>query len=99
MQSGDAAIPKVQAATPSGCDLHQGPTGGSAHQEIALAPLVDDIVLVDPVCGMTVYRARARHLAERDGVVYAFCRIGSGPPSSPSPGRIPGPFAPTSAGA
>ena len=36
----------------------------------------DDIVLVDPVCGMTVERDRARHLAEHDGVVYAFCRMG-----------------------
>jgi xanthine dehydrogenase accessory factor len=36
----------------------------------------DDIVLVDPVCGMTVERDRARHLAEHNGVVYAFCRMG-----------------------
>src|SRR3954471_12116331 len=35
---------------------------GGAPQEL-LAPPVDDIVLVDPVCGMTVDRARARHLA------------------------------------
>jgi xanthine dehydrogenase accessory factor len=41
-----------------------------------LKPVVDDIVLVDPVCGMTVDRAHARHLAEHDGVVYAFCSIG-----------------------
>ncbi|HEY8632643.1 MAG TPA: XdhC family protein, partial [Candidatus Limnocylindrales bacterium] len=41
-----------------------------------LLPIVDDIVLVDPVCGMTVDRASARHLAEHDGVVYAFCSIG-----------------------
>jgi xanthine dehydrogenase accessory factor len=40
------------------------------------APAVDDIVLLDPVCGMTVDRAQARHLAEHDGVVYAFCSIG-----------------------
>ena len=37
---------------------------------------VDDLVLLDPVCGMTVDRARARHLAEHDGSVYAFCSIG-----------------------
>jgi xanthine dehydrogenase accessory factor len=44
----------------------------------ATAPDVtaDGIVLVDPVCGMTVERDRARHLAEHDGVVYAFCRMG-----------------------
>jgi xanthine dehydrogenase accessory factor len=39
-------------------------------------PVVDDIVLLDPVCGMTVAREHARHLAEHAGVVYAFCSIG-----------------------
>ncbi len=43
---------------------------------VTLEPVVDDIVLDDPVCGMTVDRAHARHLAEHDGVVYAFCSIG-----------------------
>ena len=41
-----------------------------------LQPIVDDIVLLDPVCGMSVDRALARHLAEHEGVVYAFCSIG-----------------------
>jgi len=41
-----------------------------------LQPVVDDIVLLDPVCGMTVEAAHARHLAEHDGVVYAFCSMG-----------------------
>ncbi len=41
-----------------------------------IMPVVDDIVLLDPVCGMTVDRAHARHLAEHDGVVYAFCSMG-----------------------
>ena len=52
---------------------------GLTPAEIAMAPLapaVDDIVLLDPVCGMTVDRAHARHLAEHDGIVYAFCSIG-----------------------
>jgi xanthine dehydrogenase accessory factor len=40
------------------------------------APVVDDIVLLDPVCGMTVDREHVRHLAEHDGVVYAFCSMG-----------------------
>jgi xanthine dehydrogenase accessory factor len=40
------------------------------------APSVDDIVLLDPVCGMTVDRAHARHLAEHGGIVYAFCSMG-----------------------
>jgi xanthine dehydrogenase accessory factor len=39
-------------------------------------PVVDDIELVDPVCGMTVVRRDARHLAEYAGKVYAFCQIG-----------------------
>ena len=47
---------------------------GSPTPEIQ--PAVDDIVLLDPVCGMTVDRAHARHLAEHDGVVYAFCSMG-----------------------
>ena len=42
----------------------------------AIAPVVDDIVLLDPVCGMTVDRAHARHIAEHDGTIYAFCSIG-----------------------
>jgi xanthine dehydrogenase accessory factor len=41
-----------------------------------IQPIVDDIVLLDPVCGMTVDRAHARHLAEHDGIVYAFCSMG-----------------------
>ncbi|MFL5756805.1 MAG: XdhC family protein [Chloroflexota bacterium] len=49
---------------------------GTAEQSLpAIAP-VDDIVLDDPVCGMTVDRAQARHLAEHDGRIYAFCSLG-----------------------
>jgi len=36
----------------------------------------DEIVLLDPVCGMIVDRDHARHLAEHEGVVYAFCSFG-----------------------
>ena len=49
---------------------------GALPDTITLEPVVDDIVLLDPVCGMTVERAHARHLAEHDGTVYAFCSIG-----------------------
>jgi xanthine dehydrogenase accessory factor len=35
-----------------------------------------EIVLLDPVCGMTVERASARHLAEHGGTIYAFCSVG-----------------------
>jgi YHS domain-containing protein len=36
----------------------------------------DDIVTTDQVCGMVVDPAHARHLAEHDGTIYAFCSIG-----------------------
>jgi xanthine dehydrogenase accessory factor len=49
---------------------------GGLPDSITLEPVVDDIVLTDPVCGMTVDAAHARHLAEHDGIVYAFCSIG-----------------------
>ena len=39
-------------------------------------PPAGDIVLFDPVCGMTVDRDEARHLAEHGGIVYAFCSLG-----------------------
>ena len=51
-------------------------TVGEITAPVDLEPVMDDIVLLDPVCGMTVERAQARHLAEHDGVVYAFCTIG-----------------------
>ncbi len=50
--------------------------GDLARQPALAVPANDDIVLLDPVCGMTVDRAHARHLAEHDGVVYAFCSVG-----------------------
>ena len=37
---------------------------------------LDDVVLLDPVCGMTVEKEHIRHLAEHDGVIYAFCTLG-----------------------
>ena len=51
-----------------------GTVGGQLHAPPE--PIVDDIVLMDPVCGMTVDRRDARHLAEYEGKVYAFCQIG-----------------------
>lgn len=48
---------------------------GQSSIEVAGGSIVDDIVLVDPVCGMTVDRRDARHLAEHGGVVYAFCAM------------------------
>ncbi len=52
-----------------------GEAGAAAAAAAGPEPVVDDIVLLDPVCGMTVDRAHARHLAEHDGVVYAFCAM------------------------
>lgn len=52
------------------------PAAATGAASDAPEPATGDIVLVDPVCGMTVDRARARHLAEHEGVVYAFCRMG-----------------------
>ena len=43
--------------------VHQGPAGSGEMP----------VVYTDPVCGMEVDPADARHLAEHDGVVYAFC--------------------------
>jgi xanthine dehydrogenase accessory factor len=53
-----------------------GPATLAGAAALDIEPIVDDIVLLDPVCGMTVDRAHARHLAEHDGVVYAFCSMG-----------------------
>ena len=50
--------------------------GQPSGEPVAAGPIVDDIVLLDPVCGMTVDRRDARHLAEHDGIVYAFCQMG-----------------------
>ncbi|HET9457655.1 MAG TPA: YHS domain-containing protein, partial [Candidatus Limnocylindrales bacterium] len=50
--------------------------GGRSTGDTAIAHVADDIVLLDPVCGMTVDAAHARHLAEHEGVVYAFCSLG-----------------------
>jgi xanthine dehydrogenase accessory factor len=50
--------------------------GEPAASATSAGPIVDDIVLLDPVCGMTVDRAGVRHIADHGGVVYAFCSIG-----------------------
>jgi xanthine dehydrogenase accessory factor len=60
-----------------------GPATVVGEEELAAQPvgaaslaLADDIVTTDPVCGMEVDPAHARHLAEHDGTIYAFCSIG-----------------------
>jgi xanthine dehydrogenase accessory factor len=49
---------------------------GATVDPILVSPAPHDIVLLDPVCGMTVDGAHARHLAEHEGVVYTFCSLG-----------------------
>jgi Cu+-exporting ATPase len=46
------------------------------HETVApIAPAREDIVLLDPVCAMIVDAARARHVAEHAGTIYAFCSL------------------------
>jgi xanthine dehydrogenase accessory factor len=53
------------------------PTGSRVEVRTATAPAVNAVVTprtaVDPVCGMRVDVAAARHTAELDGVTYYFC--------------------------
>ena len=39
-------------------------------------PAGDGVILVDPVCGMSVDRADVRHIADHEGRTYAFCCAG-----------------------
>ena len=50
--------------------------GAPLEHQPGLVAAPDDVVLLDPVCGMTVDGGHVRHLAEHDGVVYAFCSLG-----------------------
>jgi xanthine dehydrogenase accessory factor len=63
-------------ASPGPATTAVGGSSAQAQGRAVLAAPPDDIVLLDPVCGMTVDRDHARHLAEHDGVVYAFCSLG-----------------------
>ena len=48
----------------------------SVREVAAVEPPDEPMVLLDPVCGMTVDRDSARHIAEHAGVIYAFCSVG-----------------------
>ena len=52
-----------------------GPAPGPASAAVP-APVPADIVLVDPVCGMTVDADDVRHIADHEGITYAFCAVG-----------------------
>lgn len=46
-------------------------------EEMAVgAPSEEQMVLLDPVCGMTVDPGSTRHIAEHAGTIYAFCSAG-----------------------
>jgi xanthine dehydrogenase accessory factor len=45
-------------------------------RSLARAPAPEPMVAKDPICGMTVDVATARHVLERDGVEYYFCCAG-----------------------
>ncbi len=49
--------------------------GDTPAHSTPLAPASDNVVYLDPVCGMTVDPAHARHLAEHAGTIYAFCNL------------------------
>jgi xanthine dehydrogenase accessory factor len=61
-------------ASPGPATVAGATSAAATPESMAFPP--DDIVLLDPVCGMTVDRDHARHLAEHDGTVYAFCSLG-----------------------
>jgi xanthine dehydrogenase accessory factor len=73
-----AGIPRPVAAEGAGQQGAEPAPRAPARQEpvaepAALRAAAPDVVLVDPVCGMTVDAADVRHTAEHDGVTYAFC--------------------------
>jgi xanthine dehydrogenase accessory factor len=46
-------------------------------EEMAVAsPPEEQMVLTDPVCGMSVDSGSTRHIAEHGGIIYAFCSAG-----------------------
>ncbi|MEZ5319138.1 MAG: XdhC family protein [Vicinamibacterales bacterium] len=62
---GQAAVPAAVAATVPVVPVPDPPPSAT-----------DPTTAIDPVCGMTVDRARAKHRAEVDGVTYFFCCAG-----------------------
>jgi xanthine dehydrogenase accessory factor len=70
------AAPGPATLAGAGAGAH-GSMAGAASLGSGAAPVASSgIVLLDPVCGMTVDEDDIRHLAEHDGVVYAFCSLG-----------------------
>jgi xanthine dehydrogenase accessory factor len=72
-----ATVPGASIATPPGAAIATPPGAATLPDPApavirAVAALRPDR-LIDPVCGMIVEMARARHVAELEGVTYAFC--------------------------
>jgi xanthine dehydrogenase accessory factor len=64
-------------AAPGPATLARAGTAAATSPIAAAGPEAPDgIVLLDPVCGMTVDADDIRHLAEHDGIVYGFCTLG-----------------------
>ncbi|MGZ3632362.1 MAG: XdhC family protein [Candidatus Limnocylindrales bacterium] len=53
-----------------------GPGSAVAATPLAPASFAADGEALDPVCGMTVARATARHIAQYEGEIYYFCSVG-----------------------
>lgn len=72
--------PATLAGQGSAASLRGAGVIGSAVPAAARAgstpPVPGDVVLEDPVCGMSVARDEVRHVAEHEGVMYAFCAVG-----------------------
>ena len=63
-------LAEIVQMLPSGTPRHAGADGRRRHRRI---PAAAGDRAVDPVCGMQVDVATARHTAEVDGVIYYFC--------------------------
>ncbi len=68
--------PTMPAASAPDAGRPMQPESSAAHPVLPADVRLDDIVLLDPVCGMTVEREHVRHLAEHDRAIYAFCTLG-----------------------
>ncbi|MFZ5853585.1 MAG: XdhC family protein [Chloroflexota bacterium] len=74
-QPGPGSAPASTSA-PASLGAAAETAGPGVASAVAASSAPAEIVLLDPVCGMTVEREHARHLAEYGGVVYAFCTVG-----------------------
>jgi len=69
----DGSTPGVPATASTPANGSAGATSGGDAAIRSTVPSAGEIVLRDPVCGMTVDAEDVRHIAEHGGIVYAFC--------------------------